>query len=257
MHHASTNQPTSALTPRGAADELRIRKIAEKFEDKSFKFAQQPVIGRPQSAAPLAAPRAPRLSEVRQAATARPSRRQGGIPARAAASSVRAHGLWGGSASLISGRDGNGWFAQPGECGEPPRGEPSRHSEEEEADSPPPPNVGMRGMSDPLRMETPSSWGTPVIVASSGALTARPGSGRPGSGRPASARSVASRPASARGAAGGAAGGGVAPAPVRGGKSLADYHVLAAACRRVGRHRRAPSLRPGLALALTPTQVST
>ena len=118
--HASTNKPTSASTPRGAADELRIRKIAEKFEDKSFKFAQQPVIGRPQSAAPLAAPRAPRLSEVRQAATARPSRRQGGIPARAAASSVRAHGLWGGSASLVSGRDSNGWFAQPGECGESP-----------------------------------------------------------------------------------------------------------------------------------------
>ena len=244
MHHASTNQPTSALTPRGAADELRIRKIAEKFEDKSFKFAQQPVIGRPQSAAPLAAPRAPRLSEVRQAATARPSRRQGGIPARAAASSVRAHGLWGGSASLLSGRDGNGWFAQPGECGESPRGELSRNSDEEE-EAASPPIVGVRGMSDPLRMETPHSWGTPAIVASSGALTARPGSGRPGSGRPTSARSVASRPASARGAAGGAAGGGVAAASVRGGKSLADYQVLAAACRRVGRHRRAAPAHPG------------
>ena len=160
---ASANKPTSASTPRGAADELRIRKIAEKFEDKAFKFAQQPVIGRPQTAAPLAAPRAPRLSEVRQAATARPSRRQGGIPARAAASSVRAHGLWGGSASLVSGRDTNGWFAQPGECGESPRGELSRNSDEEE-EAPSPPIVGVRGMSDPLRMETPHSWGTPAIV---------------------------------------------------------------------------------------------
>ena len=64
MRPAFANKPTSASTPRGAADELRIRKIAEKFEDKAFKFAQQPVIGRPQSAAaPPMAPRAPRLSE--------------------------------------------------------------------------------------------------------------------------------------------------------------------------------------------------
>ena len=106
---ASPNKPTAAATPRGAADELRIRKIAEKCEDKAFKFAQQPVIGQPQSAAPPPAPRAPRLSEVRQAASARPSRpRQGGIPARAAASSVRAHGLWAGNDALLSSRDGNG-----------------------------------------------------------------------------------------------------------------------------------------------------
>ena len=106
---ASPNKPTAAATPRGAADELRIRKIAEKCEDKAFKFAQQPVIGRPQSAAPPLAPRAPRLSEVRQAASARPSRaRQGGVLARAAASSVRAHGLWAGNDALLSSRDGNG-----------------------------------------------------------------------------------------------------------------------------------------------------
>ena len=106
---ASPNKPTAAATPRGAADELRIRKIAEKCEDKAFKFAQQPVIGQPQSAAPPPAPRAPRLSEVRQAASARPSRpRQGGVPARAAASSVRAHGLWAGNDALLSSRDGNG-----------------------------------------------------------------------------------------------------------------------------------------------------
>ena len=99
---ASPNKPTAAATPRGAADELRIRKIAEKCEDKAFKFAQQPVIGQPQSAAPPPAPRAPRLSEVRQAASARPSRpRQGGVPARAAASSVRAHGLWAGNDALL------------------------------------------------------------------------------------------------------------------------------------------------------------
>ena len=106
---ASPNKPTAAATPRGAAEELRIRKIAEKCEDKAFKFAQQPVIGQPQSAAPPPAPRAPRLSEVRQAASARPSRpRQGGIPARAAASSVRAHGLWAGNDALLSSREGNG-----------------------------------------------------------------------------------------------------------------------------------------------------
>ena len=218
-----------------SAAEARVRMLAQRVEDSGFKYARPPT-------EPLGGPRRP---------PERPTRREpvGGelpwnrgtvLPARASASSSRAHGMWDATGSF-AGRPG--WVADPadlGGAGSTMVGNASAANESTASarTSPPsqrpPPRADLPRMSEPMRVEPPRSWGTPSVGMAGGNVTAR-GAGAAASARPTSARRGPARPGSAqpgsaRGGAGGAAG--------HGGKSLADYQVLAAACARVGRHRQ-------------------
>ena len=214
--------PTPASSRKPSASEQRVRRIAKEVEDNSFKFSQQPNFG-----SATVHPRVPRLADLKLLDAGSQSTRSATLPARATASSARAHGIWDRS-SILTGMPG--WAAEPGSCaGGAEDAEASGLGSKTGAVAAEP----KRGMSEPVRVEPPNSWGTPVLVApTGGSLTARLGASRPGTASQ-HGGGASARPSSARGGGGGGGGG-----SARGDKSLQDYAVLAAACRRVGRHRQ-------------------